>query len=146
MPRDLLVPLAAVAILPVLVASGHAQQKPSSAVTTGADTYRLAQAEPDPALVKRGRKLAARKGCAACHSTDGSSRAGPTWKCLFGRERELADGSTVLADEAYIRESILDPNARIARGFSRGLMPTDFASKLKDDDIRALVAYIKSLK
>ncbi len=141
------IPLAAVAVLSVFVASGYAQQSQSSlSAAAPEDSYQLAQATPDPALVKRGRKLAARKGCAACHSADGSSKAGPTWKGLFGHSIELADGSTVLADEAYIRQSILDPNAKIAKGYSKGLMPRNYTSKLKEQGIQALISYIVSLK
>jgi mono/diheme cytochrome c family protein len=106
----------------------------------------LAQNEPDPAVLKFGKKQAARKGCAACHSVDGKKKAGPTWLGLFGSDRVLADGTTVFADEDYLRQSILDPNVVLAEGFSAGLMPMDYEEKLKQIDLAALIEYIKSLK
>lgn len=81
-----------------------------------------------------------------CPSVDGSPRVGPTWKGLFGKERALADGSTVKADEAYLRESIVDPNAKIAKGFPSDVMPQDFGQKLSEADIEAIIAYIKTLR
>lgn len=98
----------------------------------------------DPVL--RGQSLASRFGCAACHSTDGSALVGPTWKGLFGSEEELADGSTVIVDESYIRESILDPNAQITKGFPADVMPQDYAEKLSEADIEAIIAYMKTLE
>lgn len=95
--------------------------------------------------VALGRSLSARNGCAACHSVDGTSLIGPTWQGLFGKEEMLADGATVLVDEAYLIESILDPNAKIVRGFTPGIMPQDFAQKLSDEQIDAIIAYIKTL-
>jgi cytochrome c oxidase subunit II len=139
-------PLAAATLLGVFATAGSGQQLQTETAVQPDDGFLLAQAEPDPALIKRGKKLAARKGCAACHSPDGKSKAGPTWQGLFDRERELADGNMVLADEAYLEESILDPNAKIAKGFSKGLMPKNYATKLKDEDIQALIVYIVSLK
>ncbi|MFQ5946753.1 MAG: c-type cytochrome [Anaerolineae bacterium] len=95
--------------------------------------------------VSLGRSLAARNGCAACHSVDGSSLIGPTWQGLFGNEETLADGSTVLVDEAYLIESIVEPNAKIVRGFPPDIMPQDFAQKLSDEQIDAIITYIKTL-
>lgn len=94
---------------------------------------------------ERGEALAKQLGCAACHSPDGATSVGPTWQGLFGRTRPLADGSEVTADEAYIRESIVDPNAKVAEGFSPGIMPQDFGERLSDDEIRSLIEYIKTL-
>lgn len=97
----------------------------------------------DPVL--RGESLAARYGCAVCHSPDGSPKAGPTWLGLFGSEESLADGSTVIVDEPYVIESIFDPNAKITRGFTADIMPKDFGEKLSDSDIEAIIAYMQSL-
>ncbi|MFQ5967916.1 MAG: c-type cytochrome [Acidimicrobiia bacterium] len=96
-------------------------------------------------LVALGMSLSARNGCAVCHSADGSPLVGPTWLGLFGTTETLTDGSTVVVDEAYIRESILDPNVKIVEGFPPDLMPKDFADKLSDDDITAITEYMKSL-
>ncbi len=97
------------------------------------------------ASVAAGDTLAKTYGCATCHSTDGSPGYGPTWSGLFEREnRPLADGTTVKADEAYIRESIVNPNAKIAEKFAPNFMPQ--YTMLKPLEIDSLVLYIKSLK
>lgn len=58
-------------------------------------------------------------GCAGCHNLTGDpGAAGPSWAGIFGREEELIDGTTVIVDDAYIRESIMDPNAKIVAGFA----------------------------
>jgi len=97
-------------------------------------------------VVALGKSLAAKQGCLVCHSEDGSPRVGPTWKGLFGKEETLADGSTVKVDEAYLRESIVDPNVKIVKGFPAGVMPQDFGQKLSDEEIQAIIEYIKTLK
>ena len=96
----------------------------------------------DPAT--RGQKTA-ELYCKACHSIDGTEGIGPSWKGLFGRQVELADGTTVTADEAYIRESILDPSAKIVKGF-QNIMPPTFKDTLSDQQISDLIAYIETLK
>ena len=105
-----------------------------------------AQEAVDADLVKRGAKLARRSGCASCHSLDGSRRPGPTWKGLYGRKRPLANGQEVVADEAYLRRAILTPDAEIAQGFPKRMMPKNFAQKLSEEKIRALIELIKSVR
>ena len=105
-----------------------------------------AQDAVDADLVKRGAKLARRSGCASCHSLDGSRRPGPTWKGLYGRKRPLTNGQEVVADEAYLRRAILTPNAEIAQGFPKRMMPKNFAQKLSEEKIRALIELIKSVR
>lgn len=65
-------------------------------------------------------------GCVSCHSADGSTGAGPSWLGIYGREEVLDDGSSVTVDDAYIRESILMPNAKIVEGFIPNLMPQTY--------------------
>lgn len=96
-------------------------------------------------LVEMGQELFVSKTCSACHSNDGTTRVGPTFKGLFGKNETTTDGKSVTVDEAYIRESMMDPNKVIVKGFVPGTMPT-FAGQLSDDDVNALVAYIKSLQ
>ncbi len=93
---------------------------------------------------ERGEKLYQEQGCKACHSLDGTVGVGPTWLGLFGRvNRPLADGSVVaLVDEAYLSESIHDPNAKTAEGFSLNAMPQ---FKLSEGQIADLIEFIKSL-
>jgi cytochrome c oxidase subunit 2 len=85
--------------------------------------------------------------CKICHSNDGTPGTGPTWKSGngfgFGYEAPLADGSSVMRDDNYLRESILDPNAKVVAGFVPS-MPS-FQGQLSEDDINGLITYIKSL-
>jgi len=97
---------------------------------------------PDDPEAAAGQQLAA-ANCAGCHTVDGSDATGPTWLGLFGSEVTLEDGSTVTADEDYIRESILEPNARVHQGFPP-IMPS-FAGQLSDDEINQIIAYIATL-
>ena len=90
-----------------------------------------------------GQLLVAANGCAACHSINGAQGIGPTWFGLFGSEVELTDGTAVIADEAYITESIKAPQAKIVAGFENQLMPT---YGFTDEQIADIVAYIKTLR
>ena len=94
--------------------------------------------------VELGKKLFDKQGCSTCHSVDGTPKIGPTWKGLFGKEEPLTDGSKATVDENYLRESIVDPNAKIVQGFVPS-MPT-YQGKLKDKELDGIIAYIKSLK
>ena len=96
----------------------------------------------DPAAL--GQELWAARGCQQCHSVDGSRVIGPTFKGLFGRHEEFADGGSVTADENYIRESILQPQAKVVAGYPP-IMPT-YQGKLSDTEINGIIAYIKTLK
>lgn len=91
-----------------------------------------------------GKSLFSGNGCTACHSIDGSSGQGPTLKGLFsGKEHKMADGSSVVVDENYVRESIVNPRAKIVEGYPAALMPS-FAH-LKEEELNALIAYLKEL-
>lgn len=108
-----------------------------------ASASRAANAPPAGAdnRVAQGQALAQSRGCAACHTVDGSARVGPTWKGLYGATRPLADGSTVLADEGYLRRSILEPQTQVVQGFPPIMPP----ASLGDEEMAALLAYIQSL-
>jgi cytochrome c oxidase subunit 2 len=93
--------------------------------------------------VVAGEKLFAEKACNTCHLANGSGRA-PSLNGVYGAKVLLADGSVVTANDAYIRESILAPNAKIVAGY-QPLMPT-FQGQLTEEQILALTAYIKSLE
>ena len=82
--------------------------------------------------------------CNQCHSDDGTAKTGPTLKGIFGQTHQMRDGSSVVVDENYIRESLMDPQAKIRDGFPPA-MPT-FKGMLDDDKIRFLIEYIKTLK
>jgi len=97
-------------------------------------------------LAQRGEKLFKVKACAGCHSTvDNAVKVGPTlWK-KFGGEEELADNQKATIDENYLRESILNPNAHIVKGFNPNVMPS-FSGQLSETELSALLEYIKGLK
>lgn len=101
-------------------------------------------------LVAQGKDAAGKYGCVACHTVNGSTSVGTTWKGLAGSERELDSGQKVVADDAYLAESITDPDAKVVKGFPKGVMGPStqpFKADLsKPETVQALVAYIKSLK
>lgn len=84
-----------------------------------------------------------RKGCNSCHTVDGTKSKGPTWKGIWGKMETLTNG-TVTVNEDYVRESMLQPNAKVVQGFEP-VMPT-FQGLLKPREIDGLVAYIQSLQ
>ena len=94
------------------------------------------------ALARRGREVADTQGCFACHSLDGSQVVGPTWQGLWGSERQLTDGSSVTVDEPYIIESIREPAVQLVEGFAPVMIPYG-ADLISDDDVEALVAYLR---
>jgi cytochrome c oxidase subunit 2 len=89
----------------------------------------------------RGRAVAEAKGCVACHTIDGSTGVGPTWKGLYGKTETMKDGSTALVDDAYLRRFIRNPQERGVKGFPP-IMPK---IELSDDELAALVEHIRSL-
>lgn len=100
------------------------------------------EGEDEEVSVERGETVAQDNGCMTCHSTDGTDLVGPTWENLYGHEVTLEDGSTVTADEEYLYESIVDPNAKIVEGYPPSMTPYDY---LSDSEINSMIEYIKSL-
>jgi cytochrome c oxidase subunit 2 len=101
-----------------------------------------AAAAPGP---DAGRAAAQSLGCFACHTVDGSKLIGPTWRGLYGSTVELEDGSTVTADDAYIQQSILEPQSQVVKGFP----PMSFNAQavgITDQQIQNIILYIQSLK
>ncbi len=92
----------------------------------------------------KGHEIMEQSGCLSCHTVDGTPKIGPTFKGLYNRKTSLSDGSMVVADEDYIKESIFDPGARVVKEF-QPIIPT-YKGTLKDEDITAIIAYIKTLK
>ncbi len=98
----------------------------------------------------KGKDLFTKYQCSVCHNTTGAAGGtGPTLKGLFGKQVKLDGGQTVTADDAYIKESILQPDAKIVEGYSKGTMAavvSQYESDIQQDgNLDALVAYIKSL-
>jgi cytochrome c oxidase subunit 2 len=81
-------------------------------------------------------------GCATCHRSDTQGR-GPNLAGIFGKQVLLNDGRVVVVDENYIRESILNPQAKVVAGF-KSIMPT-FQGQVTEESLGALVSYVKSL-
>ena len=88
-----------------------------------------------------GREVASTNGCFACHTLDGTTAVGPTWQGLWGSTVEMEDGTTLVVDEAYVQESIVDPGAKIRKGFSSEMV----AAELSDEDFSALIDFLKEL-
>jgi cytochrome c551/c552 len=90
-----------------------------------------------------GKALYSVLGCFACHSTDGTRGHGPTFMNLFGGTRKIAGhAEAVTADAAYVRESILNPTAKVVDGFPPGYMPV---YEVDDDQIQSLILFLKTL-
>ena len=88
--------------------------------------------------------LYTKRGCSACHSVDGSRLVGPSWQGLFGRSEAMTGGGNITADPDYIRQSMLEPQAKVVAGF-QPVMPT-YKGVLSDREVEALIAYIQTLK
>lgn len=99
---------------------------------------------PRLTLVEQGKAVYEKNGCLSCHSTDGTTKVGPTHKGLFGSKVELANGKIKIADENYIRDHINNPQENTVKGFNP-IMPT-FKGLITATEMNALIAYIKSLK
>ena len=114
----------------------------------------VAMVEPS---IEEGKKTAELFGCVACHTTDGTRAVaadpttvvGPTWKGLFGSRRDFSDGTFVKqADKVYLRESIVDPGRKVAKGFEMektGVGMPSYLGVLKDYQIDSIILYIESL-
>jgi cytochrome c oxidase subunit 2 len=126
---------ALLALVPVLVLTGVL------AACGGDDSGGSSSSGGASADAEAGKQVARDRGCTSCHSSNGDRGTGPTWKGLYGSEIELADGTTVTADELYIKESITDPGAKIVKGY--GNMMPHFT--LSQEEVNQLFAYIQSL-
>jgi cytochrome c oxidase subunit 2 len=85
-----------------------------------------------------------KRRCSQCHTIDGSANDGPSFLGIWQNERKFKDGTSAIADDNYIRESILEPAAKVVEGYDN-IMPT-FAGKLKNEEIDAIIDYMKTLK
>ena len=90
--------------------------------------------------MSEGQRIAVNSGCASCHGVNGEGGMGPSWMGIYNTERMLDDGTTVLADDAYLVRALKDPRAEQVKGYS--VMPPN---TLTDQQVRAIVDYIKTL-
>jgi cytochrome c oxidase subunit 2 len=95
-------------------------------------------------IVEWGKKVAMIQGCLKCHTVTGEPHIGPTWLDLYRRRETLETGEQIIADEAYLTDSMIDPRAKIVKGF-KPVMPT-YKGRLSAPDAAALVEFIKSLR
>jgi cytochrome c oxidase subunit 2 len=120
----------------------HARMGGQLVIMSKPDYQKWLDAQPAAGnLAGKGRQLFVRLGCAGCHFEKGHRRA-PDLAGVYGSYVELADGRTVRADEAYLRDSILQPKRDIVAGYTP-IMPS-FEGTVSEDQIFELVAFIKS--
>jgi cytochrome c oxidase subunit 2 len=95
-------------------------------------------------IVEYGKRIAMAQGCLKCHTLDGTPHIGPTWLDLYRRRETLESGDTVVADEGYLTDSMIDPRGKVVKGF-KPVMPT-YKGRLAAPEAAALVEFIKSLR
>jgi cytochrome c oxidase subunit 2 len=95
-------------------------------------------------LPELGKMVHENRGCATCHSLDGTRGQGPSWKGIWGNVHQMQDGAQVKVDENYIRESILEPQTHVVQGYEP-IMPT-FKGLLRDREVLGVIEFIKQLK
>ncbi|MDT8397446.1 MAG: c-type cytochrome [Pseudomonadales bacterium] len=93
-------------------------------------------------LALHGREVATSQGCIACHTLDGSPGIGPSWLGIYGRSETLVDGSQIVVDDAYFLESIIEPGAKLVKGYDN-VMIRYFIS---EQDQAALLAFVRQLR
>ncbi|MBI2608914.1 MAG: cytochrome c oxidase subunit II [Deltaproteobacteria bacterium] len=93
--------------------------------------------------IEKGRLVFEAKACNACHTVDGKPLVGPSFLKTYGTKRPLEGGGEILMDENYVRESLMDPQLKISKGYPPA-MPT-FRGQLTDEEVNHVVAYLKSL-
>ncbi|MEX2218208.1 MAG: c-type cytochrome [Phycisphaerales bacterium] len=94
-------------------------------------------------MVDAGRKLHAIKACNACHSIDGSKNIGASLAGIYGTQRPMADGRSVLADDAYFRRATFDPAFELNAGYANQML--SYTGQVTPNEMDALIAYYKSL-
>ncbi|MCO4771364.1 MAG: cytochrome c [Deltaproteobacteria bacterium] len=124
----------------LLASAGEGAAKAPAPAADGAEA---APAMSDEELAAKGKSLFnGGKICMSCHKADSTDRlVGPGLKGLFGRATKLADGTELTADEAYVRESLKEPNAKVVEGYPPAMTPQSFT----DVELDALIAYLKTL-
>lgn len=132
-----------------LCGGAHADMTAPVVVVQQADfeawlTQQVMKAVEDP--IERGKTYAEANECMVCHSADGTRLSGPTFKGLYASQRELTNGDLVAADIAYLREAILEPNAKIVKGYAPNVHPADYASQLTAQQVDDMLEFIKSLQ
>ena len=92
-------------------------------------------------VAAEGRQIANSSGCASCHGKNGQGVTAPTWQGLYGEPVPLDDGTTVIADDAYLYDSIVDPQNQIVEDYTIKMPQND----LSDEQIEKVILYIREL-
>jgi cytochrome c2 len=131
--------------MPNLKAEGFGNLNPEDLIGNFKPQLVLGNDEGTPDAVS-GKEIFLKYGCIACHAIDDdvAGKIGPTVKGLYGAKRSFKDGTSSIADDTYIKESIVDPGAKIVTG-KEGEMPS-FLGVLSDRDINSIILYFKTLK
>jgi len=124
--------------------AGHSRMRGRVLAVAHADYARWVDRHAATDLAQAGEDLAVRYGCLRCHTVDGTPHLGPTWRGLYHRRERLADGSEVIATDAYLTESMMDPMVKRVAGFPT-VMPS-YLGILSGPDAAAIVEYIRSLE
>jgi len=111
-----------------------------TACNDGAATAEQAPELQTPA--QRGLALAKANACTACHALDGTRGIGPSWVGIYGNTQKLADGSSVLVDDAYLQRSMREPAAQVVEGFDSVMVP----AAVTDAQVLDIIALIKELQ
>jgi cytochrome c oxidase subunit 2 len=124
--------------------AGHSRMRGRILVVPPAEYARWAAGGGAISLAGAGLKIAGERGCLRCHTVDGQPHLGPTWRHLYGSPVSITGGTTVIADDAYLTESMMDPAAKIVTGFPP-IMPS-YQGVLSGPEAGAIVEYIRSLR
>jgi cytochrome c oxidase subunit II len=125
--------------------AGHSHMRAKVIALTPDDFQTWLNTAESTALADVGPRLLQNKGCIGCHSLDGTSKIGPTFKALFGRREIVVMGGQekeIAVDEVFIRAHILDPRAATVKGYPP-VMPQ---VPMTDDELKTIVAYLESVK
>ncbi len=99
-------------------------------------SFRYSDLSPE----ERGEQFYIELGCNGCHSLDGTAGAGPTWQGIWMRQEMLTDGTTVIVDQEYVRNSILNPNEQIVQGFNPNVMPQNYGERIAELEAQILAS------
>jgi cytochrome c oxidase subunit 2 len=124
--------------------AGHSRMRGRVVAMAPADYARWQSGATTSDLASLGERLAAERGCLRCHTVDGSPHLGPTWRGMYGSRVVLSDGTAVIADDAYLTESMMDPLAKLHAGF-QPIMPS-YLGQISGGETAAIVEYIRSLR
>ena len=123
--------------------AGHSRMRGRVIAMPPAEYAEWVSGHPAVDLATAGEHISAAHGCLRCHTIDGTPHLGPTWLDLYNSEVTLSDGHTVIADDAYLTESMMDPQVKMVAGYPP-VMPA-YLGQLSGPEAAAIVEYIRSL-